>query len=292
MIDFSAPLKPMLAKIADPFSGLNYSYEIKWDGFRAIAFLDPHGSMRLQSRNLKELLPRFPSLAALNTQVTKKTILDGEIVSFVEGKPNFTALSQGEGTISYLAFDLLYHAGESLLVKPLKERQERLFNLGGGLAVSRPLTTDGLSAFAKARELNLEGIMAKEKDSPYLPGVCSGAWLKFKVRKTGYIVLGGYSGERELSVLAGAWQGKKLRYLGKVAIGGKEEQKKLTALFPKLLSPHSPFSQELAGENLWLQPQLTAKIQYLELTNSGKLRQPSWQGLAYKKSEECLWEEL
>lgn len=291
MIDFNRPLSPMLAVPADPFSSADYSYEIKWDGFRAIAFLDPGSQMRLQSRNLKPLLPRFPALAFLNRQVERKMILDGEIVSFVDGKPNFSALTRGQGQISYLAFDLLWLEGEDLTPKPLFLRQRRLAEVEG-LAKSLPLATDGLSALAEARRLGLEGIMAKERESPYLPGVRSKAWLKFKLRKKAVAVIGGYKRGEALSLLLGAWQGTKLRFLGKVAVGSFKEKTQLPDLFAQYHSPHCPFFPEPQAKCSWLLPKLTGTVSYLELTASGSLRQASWLGLSKKSSAACLWEDF
>lgn len=293
MISFQGHVRPMLGVLSEPFSSPTHSFEIKWDGYRAIAFLDPQGGVRLESRNLKPLLPRFPTLGSLHKQMKKQAILDGEIVSFVDGKPSFTALAQGKGDIVYLAFDLLWLEGDELMAKPLWRRQEILEAEGQKLNLSLPLATDGLSAIGRAEELGLEGIMAKERASFYLPGKRSRAWQKFKVRKKGAVVLGGYKLEKGLAILMGAWEGDRLRYLGKVGTGfaGEEEQKLLT-LFSKLKIDECPFQPQLPPQGCtWLKPVLTGKIQYLELTEKGQLRHASWLNLC-EKSEPCLWEEF
>lgn len=293
MISFNDQVPPMLGVLAKPFSSSVHSYEIKWDGFRAIAFLDPKEGVRLQSRNLKPLLPRFPTLSSLYRQVGKQMIIDGEIVSFVEGKPSFSALTQGQGQIVYLAFDLLWLEGKELLGQPLWRRQELLGREGGELAKSLPLDTDGLSALREAAKLGLEGIMAKERESLYLPGKRSKAWLKFKVRREETVVLGGYAYQRGLALLMGAWRGERLHYLGKVGTGfSQRQQEELIELCAQLQSAQCPFQPQPQGDYRWLKPVLTARVSYLELTEAGSLRQASWLGLSSREATGCQWEEF
>ena len=293
MISFNKPVPPMLGVLAEPFTSPAHSYEIKWDGFRALAFLDPKEGVRLQSRNLKSLLPRFPTLSSLHRQVGKKTIVDGEIVSFVDGKPNFSALTQGRGQIVYLAFDLLWLEGKELLEQPLWRRQELLGREGGELAKSLPLDTDGLSALREAARLGLEGIMAKERESLYLPGKRSKAWLKFKVRREGTVVLGGYAYRRGLALLMGACRGEHLHYLGKVGTGfSQRQEEELIELCAQFQNAQCPFQTRPQGDYRWLKPVLTARVSYLELTETGSLRQASWLGLGRRDPKECQWEEF
>jgi DNA ligase D-like protein (predicted ligase) len=285
----------MLGILADaPFSSPDYSYELKWDGYRAIAYLDPKRECRLQSRSLKPLSAKFPSLGNLHRQVEKQLIADGEIVSFVNGKPDFSALAKAEGVIAYVAFDLLWLEGESLLDLPLWRRQKQLQKVGAGLNLSLPLATDGLSAFAQAEQLGLEGIMAKAKESLYVPGLRTSSWQKFKVRRKATVVLGGYLWKKELSVLAGAWQGGELKYLGRVGSGFSQQEKgKLVGVLARHRQPACPFRPPLRDKDVfWLTPVLTGDIQYLEVTESGKLRHASWSGLGEKASADCRWEEF
>jgi DNA ligase D-like protein (predicted ligase) len=294
MITFSGHVEPMLGVLSKPFFSPDLQYEIKWDGYRAIAYLDPEGDVRLESRNLRPLLPRFPHLVSLRDQVRHKMILDGEIVSFVDGKPNFQALTKGQGQITYLPFDLLWLSGKDLTDLPLWRRQELLFAEGERLAISPPLEIEPLEALKQAEQMGLEGIMAKERQSRYSPGKRSRAWLKFKVRRKNSVVLGGYKMERGLAILAGAWREKELRYLGKVGTGfTKAEEGKLLELFHKIEMSLCPFQPLIPqGDSLWLEPVLTGKIEYLELTEEGLLRHPSWLGLSAEKSLDILWEDF
>ncbi len=214
-------LRPMLAVAAEPFDSPAYLFELKWDGLRALAFLN--GGTRLQSRNLREISAQYPELASLHRQVKKPgTILDGEIIALADGKPSFQRLTSRmhttsppgiqrgmrENPVLYVAFDLLYYDGRPLLQEPCQKRQEMLQAVvtpGDSLLISTGLPEQGRKLFQLAAERGLEGVMGKEKNSPYLPGKRSPFWKKIRVTRSAPFVICGYTtnpaGRRDLSAL-------------------------------------------------------------------------------------------
>lgn len=200
-----------------PFDSPDFLFEVKWDGYRAVAFLGG-GRTRLQSRNLRDLTPHYPTLSGLHLLYPdRRLVLDGEVVAFSRGKPDFGRLQRGEGPFTYVAFDLLYVDGESFLRRPLTERRGALAALlgeagaaprgageGGApslaqgplpvpILLSEAFPVNGVSLFQAAKRLDLEGIMAKRATSPYRPGVRSEDWLKVKNTKTMECVIAGYT---------------------------------------------------------------------------------------------------
>jgi DNA ligase D-like protein (predicted ligase) len=255
---FAGPLAPMLSRSAGgPFDSPEFLFELKWDGYRAIAFLGD-GRTRLQSRNLLDLTPHYPGLAGLHdASAGRKVILDGEIVALADGKPDFGRLQRGEGPVRYVAFDLLYAGGVSLLSRPLAARREALREMldpaaavapvatavaaaatavaaaavapapgGGGLPllVSEAFPERGTALFEAARRLGLEGIMAKRASSPYRPGVRSPDWLKIRNVKTADCVIIGYTRGRGFGglgalVLGATRRDGRLSYIGSAGSG-------------------------------------------------------------------------
>ena len=184
---------PMLAKSAkSPFSGKDWQFEIKWDGFRAIAYVN--NELSLQSRNGKELIGQFPELKNLTT-LAPGTILDGEIVAIKNGKPDIQSLlSRTQGIrgsapaeetvpVTYIVFDILEKDGEVLVNLPLTERKKILGSAvteGPHVVLSVPVEELGEDYYRAAIAKGLEGVIAKRKDSRYEPGLRSDTWLKIK----------------------------------------------------------------------------------------------------------------
>lgn len=191
-------INPMLAKRADaPFDSPEHQFEIKWDGIRCLGLIKAR-RVRLQSRQLLDITAQFPELACL-AQLPSGTVLDGELVVMEHGKPSLRrvetrALLQNRTRIqflselmpvSYVVFDLLYLEDKQLLRAPLCHRRlllERLIQRAGlpGILMSEVVRDNGRRLFAEVARLNLEGIMAKRLDSPYLPGRRCGHWMKIK----------------------------------------------------------------------------------------------------------------
>ena len=185
--------RPMLAGTAPaPFSDDNWLFEIKWDGVRAIATVGT--SVSLRSRNDTELAGQFPELAELMT-LAPGTVLDGEIVVMSRGKPDMQALlprlqesppRTGAAPVTYIVFDILRRGDEDLTSLPLVKRRKILQSAvreGPHVVISAPVEGRGEDYYRAAVAQGLEGVMAKRKDSPYEPGVRSGAWLKIRAQQ-------------------------------------------------------------------------------------------------------------
>lgn len=296
-------IRPMLAVGAEPFDSADYQFEIKWDGLRALAFLT--GATRLQSRNLREITAQYPELAALHRQTRRPaTVLDGEIITLKEGKPSFQQLQSRmhavspqavrraarENPVIYIAFDLLYYNGRSLLREPWQTRRELLqANIipGPHLLISDAVPEKGRAFFREVVAKGLEGIMAKEKNSPYLPGKRSPWWKKIRATKSGHFVICGYTvnpaGRQGFSALVlGAFRDGRLLPCGLVGTGFSEEEiNRLLRLFKPLVAEESPFSPSgpaVPGVR-WLRPEIVCEVEYLQFTAAGQLRHPLYRGL-------------
>src|SRR5258708_63569 len=204
-------IHPMLATpVSEPFDGPEWLFEIKWDGYRAVAFIDA-GKVRLVSRNQNDLTPRYPELKDLPEFVkAKQAILDGEVVALDEqSRASFSLMQQRTGfrpggrkaaakadvPVLYYAFDLLYLDGYDLRRIPLDERQRRLASIlvvGDSLRYSDHYEQQGKALFEIARQKGLEGILAKKRDSPYQERR-SREWLKIKITHRLECVIGGYT---------------------------------------------------------------------------------------------------
>jgi len=317
-------IHPMLATLVDkPFNGQEWLYEIKWDGYRAIAFLES-GSVRLVSRNQNDMTAAYPELCSLPDSVNARTaILDGEIVALdAEGRPSFSLMQQrtgvGEGgrrirrtrddvPVVYYVFDLLYLDGYNLMQAELEQRKELLASIlapGDLVRYSDHYVGNGIALFEAAAQRELEGIVAKRRSSPYVQKRSSD-WLKVKIVKRQECVIGGYTdprGSRENfgSVVLGLYDDQgRLIPVGQAGSGFTEEShaamwKRLHALETK----RSPFFGKVESTRRvhYLKPELVAEIRFTEWTHEGqsggmKMRAPVFQGLRFdKKAKECKLE--
>ena len=306
---------PMLARLAKlPKEDEGWAYEIKWDGIRAIAYLQP-GRMRLESRNLNELTAQYPELRGLVRALgAHEVVLDGEIVAFDdEGRPSFERLQQrmhqtSESAIrrrakshpaTYVIFDLLYLDGRSLMDEPYEERRRQLDALGlqgPHWQVPAYATGDGAGLLAASAERGLEGLVAKRLDSRYEPGRRGGAWLKVKNTARQELVIGGWlPGEGRRSQRLGALllgfyepggDGEPaLRFAGRVGTGFTE--KTLDALMERLrplARDSSPFEGRRPPKAaVFVEPELVAEVEFSEWTKERMLRHPSFKGLREDK---------
>lgn len=271
-----------------PFDSPRHLFEPKWDGYRCLAFVGA-GETRLQSRNLRDITGQFAGLARLHTRLQgRSAVVDGEITAWQEGRPSFSALQSGRGRLVFVAFDLLELEGRELLTCPLEVRRhalERVVPTDGGdppLVLSPVVPERGRELFARAAELGLEGVVAKERGSPYLPGQRSRHWLKVKVRRTADCVIVGYRlapggdlGSLVLAVPAG--DGWKL--VGHVGTGW---DRRTGAHILSLLRPAPPVVKappDLRHGVTWVEPRLVCSVAYLEVTGEGMLRHTSFIGL-------------
>jgi DNA ligase D-like protein (predicted ligase)/DNA ligase D-like protein (predicted 3'-phosphoesterase) len=307
--------KPMLARLAQqPFSGKDWIFEIKWDGFRAIAYVNQE--LSLKSRNEKELKYNFPELEEL-TQLTGNVVLDGEIVIMKEGKPDFQALlERGQAAspveielqakrspVVYVVFDILEKDGVSLVNLPLTERKRVLRDSvkeGKHVLLSDFVEEKGETYYQVALEKGLEGVMAKKKDSVYEPGVRSSSWLKIKKLRSCDCVIFGYtqgSGARSETfgaLLLGLYDGKKPVYVGKVGTGFSQTMlQTLAEKFLQLKTSKAPFKPDIPDVVTWLKPKLVCEIGYQVVTRDVRLRMPRFLGLREDKlPSECTLDQI
>ena len=307
--------KPMLARLAQqPFSGKDWLFEIKWDGFRAIAYVNQ--ALSLRSRNQKELKYNFPELEEL-AQLAHNVVLDGEIVVVKEGKPDFQALlERGQATspveielqakrspVVYVVFDILEKDGVSLVDLPLTERKEILkksVKEGKHVLLSDFVEEKGEAYYRVALEKGLEGVMAKKKDSVYEQGVRSGNWLKIKKLRSCDCVIFGYtqgSGARSGTfgaLLLGLYDGEKPVYVGKVGTGFSQALlQTLSEKFQQLKTEKAPFEPDIPDEVTWLKPELVCEVGYQVVTRDVRLRMPRFLGLREDKlPSECTLDQI
>jgi bifunctional non-homologous end joining protein LigD len=285
-------------------TGEDWVFEVKWDGYRAIAYVRG-GEATLVSRNGNDLTQRFANVAKELAKAVKSPgcVLDGEVCALDEqGRPSFSAMQQGKpGTpIVYEIFDLLELDGEPLVDLPLRERGKRLEALldrrNRTVRLSEQFE-DGRALYEAARRQVLEGVVAKRLDSPYREGKRTREWLKIKTHGRQEFVIAGYTkgqGRRTGrfgSLVLGVWRGDEFSYVGNVGTGftDKDIDELLRKLRP-LEQKQSPFKvvpkmpKVKQADVVWVRPELVGEIEFAEWTHDGRLRAPSFQGLRDDKA--------
>jgi bifunctional non-homologous end joining protein LigD len=306
---------PMLATLEDERNlprGADWSFEIKWDGYRIVSRL-AGGEAELRTRRDQDYTGRFANVAKelAKAMKTPDCVVDGEVCALDEdGRPSFSAMQQGRsGTpIVYYVFDLLEVEGEPIVDLPLRERRARLERLLDRRNRTVKLSEgfdDGRALLQAAREQKLEGIMAKRLESRYLPGKRTRDWLKFKAHQRQEFVIAGYTrgkGRRESafgSLVLGAYGTDGLEYVGNVGTGFDEaEIERLLKKLRSLERKDSPFLQVpkmprvRKGDVVWVEPKLVAEVSFAEWTHDGHLRAPVYEGLREDKRPEDVRREL
>jgi ATP-dependent DNA ligase len=295
------PMRPRLA--ANAFNSPDYLFELKWDGIRALASMD-RGQLRIADRSGGDLLPLVPELAQM--PVPEGAVLDGEIVVCdSRGRPSYDLLTgrlgpkaakRGRGPV-FVAFDLLYEERRPLLGRSLEERRHRLAAQGirsRSIAVPEHLAEDGEPFLDVVAEYGLEGIVAKRRDSPYIPGTRSGDWLKCHVTPRADVVLGGLVEDDRrgaIRALCGMYVGDLLSFVGEAYVPpylGRwldEATRDFTA-------DASPFATPLplrAGMR-WLRPRIVAIVEHAG--EVGELRDARFRALRFDgRLDDCRVEE-
>lgn len=301
-------LTPMLATAGTlPVDDAAWSYEFKWDGYRALAGWDGK-RFALTTRNGNDLTVRFPEFAGLPCALPGPALLDGEIVAFdAGGRPSFQLLqgrfpdlpggmaSAAPLTLRYVVFDLLYLRGETITGAPYRERRAQLHALGlEGEHWTTPSHCDGggKALLAAAKRHGLEGVLAKRSDGLYLPGRRSPQWIKIKLTRREEFVVGGYTIGKVADAFAGLLLGAydhpgadKLRYAGMVGTGFTEAQRRdLRRTLERQQVRTSPFASKVARPHpIYVKPTLVVEVAYAEITHEGILRHPSCQGVRLDK---------
>ncbi|NLR66334.1 DNA ligase D [Chitinophaga varians] len=286
-------------------------YEIKWDGYRALAFLEK-GQVELRSRNNKSFNEKYYPVHQALQQWKVNAVVDGEIVVInEEGYTIFSQLqdwrSEADGQLVYYLFDILWLNGKDLTSLPLMQRKKLLQQLmpvnNNILRFSEGFVTDGTDFFEQAKKLKLEGIMAKKTDSHYHPGVRTREWLKIKTSNRQEVVIGGYtknegSSKPFSSLLVGVYENGKLQYTGKIGTGfSLAQQQEMMKQFTSLETKKSPFAvipdvnkpsrfrpNPPQAAAVWLKPKLICEVSFREMTSDGVMRHPSFEGMREDKT--------
>jgi bifunctional non-homologous end joining protein LigD len=303
------PFRPMLASVADQLpEGDDWSYEVKWDGYRALALKEGE-RVRLSSRNVKDLTREYPMVtAAVAPAHPKSAIFDGEIVAVDErGRPTFQALHHHTMAgihIVYYAFDLLHLDGRDLMREPLDHRRDLLKRAVAGSPV---LLSDELPGTARAiqtaiRGLGLEGVVAKRRTSIYQPGKRTDAWMKVKFNRRQEFVVGGFKpgGANFDSLLVGYYDDRKLYFAGKVRAGFTPVSRAdvFRAIAPDQVarcpfvnlpsSATSHWGEGITEEEMtrlrWVKPKHVVEISFVEWTRDGNLRHAQFIGVRSDKA--------
>ncbi len=304
-------IKPMLATLVDePFDDSEWIFEVKWDGYRTLGFIN-QGEVHLLSRNNKSFSEKYYPITKALEQWKINAVIDGEILVINEkGISNFGALqnwrSESDGELILYVFDLLWFEGKNLMDLPLKDRQAILKDKipadNDRVRLSEVFPANGIEFFKAAEALGLEGIIAKRANSSYKPDNRSKEWLKIKANKRQEVVIGGYTlnegtGKKFSSLLLGVYENGFFQYVGKVGTGFNDKmQKAMIELFKLLIINESPF-QILPDINqpsrfrpnppkakaTWLKPELVCEVSYAEVTSDGVFRHPSFKGMRTDK---------
>jgi len=308
--------EPMLAKVADrPFNSEDWIFEVKWDGIRAITYIN--GELSIRSRNDKELRHNFPELEELKT-LAENSVIDGEIVVMKGGKADFQLLSERSKTASfqdikylseespatYVVFDLLEKDDRPLVDFPIVERKtllKKYVREGRHVVLSTFVEKEGEAYYEAALAKGVEGIMAKKKDSLYEAGVRSGNWLKIKRTLTCDCVIFGYTlgkGARKSvfgALILGLFSKAVPVYVGKVGTGFSQENMKsmLKVFGPLKVEDETLRGVDIPEKIVWLRPEVVCQVAYQNVTKDGRLRMPRFCGLRSDKlPAECTLDQI
>ncbi len=300
-------IEPMLSEEVDelPNDPDAWSYEIKLDGYRCLALRDESG-VKLYSRKRNLLNSRFPTIVKALERIEPGTILDGEIVALDDaGRPSFNLLQNFRFTanqVHFYAFDILARKNKNLMSLALEKRRElladQLENIFDPIRMSEDFEGPPKEIVAAAKELSLEGIIAKRKGSVYQPGKRTRAWLKYKINKAQPFVIGGYTRDNPFdALLVGYYDADTLLYTAKVRNGfvprvRQEVARKIAGLetdicpfgnLPEKRRTQWALTREEMKHCIWLKPTLIAQVEFVEWTPDGHLRAPKFIALREDK---------
>jgi bifunctional non-homologous end joining protein LigD len=300
-------VKPMLASLVDiPFDRAGWLFEIKWDGYRAIAEVSG-GKVALYSRTHKSFVDRYPAVAQALRGLGHDAVLDGELAVVDDrGRSSFQLLQgflkTGQGQLCYCVFDLLYLDGQDLRALPLSRRKEKLATIVSHsplLLLSQHIEGEGVAFFHEAIKRGLEGIMAKDAASPYREGHRGQEWLKIKTHMRQEAVICGFTEPRGSrkdfgALVLGVYEGKKLVYVGHT--GGGFNVRGLTEVrrrLDPLVQPKSPFgvTPKTNAPVHWVKPKLVCEVRFQEWTQDDIMRMPIFLGIREDKPARAVTRE-
>jgi bifunctional non-homologous end joining protein LigD len=290
--DLPRGLAPMLATSGDvaALPESEWVFERKWDGFRLIVEIEA-GELRLRSRTGHDVTAQYPQLAELAADLGgHQVVLDGEIiVRDPDGAVNVALLKADPRRAEFVAFDLLYLDGTSLLRKRYRDRRrvlEALAATAPALRVPPPYEGSGADAVRQSEQDGVEGVVAKKVDSVYLPGTRGRTWVKQRNWRTRQVVVGGMRRSRArpfASLLVGIPAEDGLVYAGRVGTGfGDAGMRGLAARLHRLERKTSPFVNEMSADErrdaIWVTPKVEGTVRYMDWTETGRLWHPAWLG--------------
>ena len=294
---FNDEMRPMQAASAEaPFSSPDYLFEVKWDGLRCIVFKDSAGHVHLQDRGLHDITADVPEVVAAAKRIPPGSVIDGELVATdKDGRPDYPRLRErlaaGASLMdkiptAYLAFDALYLEEKPLLRQPVHRRRARLkkaVEAGGHIFVPDHIEEDGVELFEACLERGLEGVVAKHKLSPYVPGQRSPFWLKVKAVKSDDFVVIGWLGHKPFDALVVGYH-EDGRLLPCGTVGGGYDDATTGPIRDSLVeletddSPLDPPPIMISPVH-WVRPELVVSVRYSEWSPDGTLRFPIFNGL-------------
>lgn len=307
------PVAPMLiGREGEAFDHPDYIYELKLDGERCVAYLDPKKGTELYNKRANKLISKVPELQNIHKQVRKPCILDGELIVAVDGKPDFSKIQRrslmtntlriemaaAQYPASFVAYDILYLDGKEVMGLPLLERKKLLQKTvkeTERISISRYIPEQGTALYKLTEEQGLEGIVAKPKGSKYFPGIRSKDWIKIKNLLDDDFVICGYirKSAHMTSLVLGQYNAKgELLYRGHVTLGISRKDFSIIENTPQLQKPlFSSYPKDKSGNDraVWIQPELVCTVKFMERTANGGMRQPVYKGLRMdKRPEDCL----
>jgi bifunctional non-homologous end joining protein LigD len=300
-------IPPMLATlVAAPFDNPDWQFEVKWDGFRVEAVVDG-SAVRMWTRGQQDAARYFGLFLDPPTWIAARTaVVDGEVIALDEhDEPDFALLQariKGQGRAApdaafvYEVFDVLHLDGKELIDEPLERRRDLLkavLRPDPRVRLSEDIIGDGLAFFEAARRRGLEGIMAKDRRSPYLPGKRSPAWQKVKIRPEQELIVAGWAPGTGKAVdlgalLVGVYDAGELRYAGKIGAGFTDSSRAdlLVAMAP-LAADEAPFTaappRAVSRSARWLRPELVIRAEFAGWTGDGLVRQAAYKGIDFGK---------
>ncbi len=285
--------------------GVDWSYELKLDGYRALA-LRASGAVHLRSRKNKDFNSKYPGIVEALKSLPDETVIDGEVVALdKQGRPSFSALGTARGHIVYYVFDVLVLGGQDVTSQPLTVRRELLHRhvlplLSEPIRHSPPLDASLADLIRSVREHGLEGLVAKRLNSAYEPGERSGAWRKMRLNQGQDLVIGGYTplAWNFDALIFGYYDGDRLIYTGRTRVGfTPASRQQLFKRFDGLQVAEGPFANlpeagrwgygltaEKMKECRWLKPVLVAQFEFVEWTQDNHLRHARFIGLREDKN--------